>query len=161
MSKVTFPPLAAVTVSEYFLGSPPVEVDGVIALILTGALIFTEAKLVSAEHKTPAVTTIIAAKIRKLLKRLILNALKHTNTCYFLAYKDQPERYDSVTYLFASLLFVNLMFSPSHFRCLPVRRAMLPSRTISLKGPAQLNWQVAGRPPRMASAHSDHVPPRR
>jgi hypothetical protein len=63
ISNVTFPPLAAVMVSEYFLRSPPVEVDGVIALILTGALIFTEANAVSAEHKTPVATTIIAAKI--------------------------------------------------------------------------------------------------
>jgi hypothetical protein len=90
MSKVTFPPLAGLTVSVYFLGSPPVEVDDVIAPALTGALIFTEAKVISAEHKTPVDTTINAAKIRKLLKRLILNALKHTNTCFSWPIKTNP-----------------------------------------------------------------------
>jgi hypothetical protein len=86
MSKVSFPPLTGVTVSEYFLGSSLAEVDEMITLILIGALILTSAKLVSAEHKTPVTTTIIAAKIRKLPKRFIVDALKYNNDD-FLMYK--------------------------------------------------------------------------
>ncbi|MDH4242072.1 MAG: hypothetical protein OEW48_21125, partial [Phycisphaerae bacterium] len=52
--------------------------------VLTEALIFTEAKLVSVEHKTPVATTIIAAKIRMLLKRFIVNALKYNNDDFLM-----------------------------------------------------------------------------
>jgi hypothetical protein len=84
MSKVSFPPLTGVTVSEYFLGISLAKVDDAIALILIGALILTRAKLVSVEHKTPVATTIIAAKIRMLLKRFIVNALKYINDDFLM-----------------------------------------------------------------------------
>jgi hypothetical protein len=90
ISKEILSPLAVVTVSVYFFGSPPVGVDDVMVLALTSMLVLTGCKKVLAEHKVHVIIVNIVAKMQKLLTHFIASVLEYTKACCFLVYKDQP-----------------------------------------------------------------------